>query len=198
MEATVDEPSPAPEAKSEDEQTQPAAGEVKQEEEAQPEESKQEEPKADAGVSETNEGVETATKEEGEIEPAAPASATEGGDDVAKETAPVEKKEAEVKEKPKQRPRNKVRSTNPVEGVDIAFGDSNIESEEPITFGQQFKITMEQYADTPALKWKVEEEGEGGEKVMVWKSATFKEYYEMCIGAAKSLIKVNKDWYSCC
>lgn len=105
---------------------------------------------------------------------------------------PQPQPEEEVKEKPKRPLRNKVRSTIPTEGVDLAMGDGPLEGAEPITFGQQFKQTLEKYADVAALKWKVQE-GEGEEAKMVWKTATFAEYYKSCIDAAKSLLKVRHD-----
>ena len=39
----------------------------------------------------------------------------------------------EVKEKPKRLVRNKVRSTVPTEGVDLAMGDGPLEGADPIT-----------------------------------------------------------------
>ena len=140
------------------------------------------------------------TKDEAEIQPtAAPESTTattkEGAKEEpaeVKETAAAAEPEEEVKEKPKRPPRNKVRSTVPTEGVDLAMGDGSLEGVEPITFGQQFKMTLEKYANVEALKWKVQE-GEGEEARMVWKTATFAEYYKFCIDAAKSLIKVRHD-----
>ena len=51
---------------------------------------------------------------------------------------------------------------------------------EPVTFGQQFQTTVEHYGNVPALKSTVEV-GEGQEKTMEWKMATFKEYYAMSI-----------------
>ena len=104
--------------------------------------------------------------------------------------APEEEK---VKEEPKRPPRNKVRTTVPTEGVDLAMGEGALEGAEPITVAQQFKITLEKYSDVPALKWKVKE-GEGEESQMVWKTATFAEYYKLCIDAAKSFIKV-RTWH---
>ena len=146
------------------------------------------------------------TKDEPEIQPAADAtseSAPATTEEKVKEEEPaaaVAEPAEVVKEKPKRPVRNKVRSTVPTEGVDLAMGDGPLEGADPITFGQMFKITLEKYANVPALKWKVQaQEGEGEEAKMVWKTATFAEYYKFCIDAAKSLIKVQHDcnYYYC-
>ena len=138
------------------------------------------------------------TKDEPEIQPAADATpesapaTTEEKVEKEEPTVAVAEPAEEVKEKPKRPARNKVRSMVPTEGVDLAMGDGPLEGADPITFGQMFKISLEKYANVPALKWKVQE-GEGEEAKMVWKTATFAEYYKSCIDAAKSLIKVQHD-----
>ena len=147
-------------------------------------------------VSTTTTEQEAPKDDAAEIQPAAapePAATTKGGDDqVSTEVKeiPAAEPEETVKEKPKRQPRNKVRTTIPTEGVDLAIGEGPLEGAEPITFGQQFKDILKEYADVPALKWKVKE-GEGEESEMVWKTASFAEYYKFCIDAAKSLIKVR-------
>ena len=78
--------------------------------------------------------------------------------------------------------RTKVRTWKPDEEVDLAMGKSGIEAEEPITVGQLFKSTKERFPDHPALKYKEERE---------WKSITYTEYYDECIRAAKSFLKVR-------
>ena len=70
----------------------------------------------------------------------------------------------------------------PDEEVDLAMGKSGIEAEEAITVGQLFKSTKERFHDYPALKY--QEDGE-------WKSITYTEYYDECIRAAKSFLKVR-------
>ena len=83
---------------------------------------------------------------------------------------------------PSQSPRQKVRTTNPAEGVDIALGDSGIEAEKPITFGQMLQETVKRFPDHPALRFK--EDG-------TWKTVTYTEYYDLCIRAAKSFLTVH-------
>lgn len=159
-----------------------------QEEEAKPDEVKDEA------------GSKQEAPKEPEIQPVAPegtaAATTEGEEAAKKETKEAAVAEEvvteEVKEKSKRPSRSKVRSTVPTEGVEIAMGDGNLEGAEPITFGQQFKLTVEKYAECHALCWK-EKEGEGEESAMVWKKATFADYYKLCIKAAKSLLKVNSN-----
>ena len=99
-------------------------------------------------------------------------------------TAPAEKgKEEDEEPKPKPHPaRTRVRSCVPNVGIDLAIGESGVEAEEPITVGQLFKTTVERFPTHPALKYK--EDG-------TWKTITYTGYYEFCIRAAKSFLKVR-------
>ena len=116
----------------------------------------------------------------------------EGGEPSQPETreteeaaAPAEKGKEEDEEEPKPKPRparTQVRSCVPNIGVDLAIGESGIEAEEPITVGQLFKNTVERFPTHPALKYK--EDG-------TWKTITYTGYYEFCIRAAKSFLKVR-------
>lgn len=88
-------------------------------------------------------------------------------------------------EEPKQKlcpARTKVRRWDPNERVDLAIGESGIEAEEPITVGQLFKSTAEKLPDHPALEYK--QDG-------IWKPITYTHYYDHCIRAAKSFLKVR-------
>ena len=71
---------------------------------------------------------------------------------------------------------------NPDEEVDLAIGESGIEAEEPMTVGQLFKSAVEKFPTHDALKYK-----ENG----IWKAITYAEYYNHCIRAAKSFLKVR-------
>jgi len=75
-----------------------------------------------------------------------------------------------------------VRTWNPDEEVDLAIGESGIEAEEPINVGQLFKNTLKEFSTHVALKYK-----ESGK----WKAITYSEYYNHCIRAAKSFLKVR-------
>ena len=86
--------------------------------------------------------------------------------------------------------RCKVRSTVPNEGVDLAIGKGELEGAEPITFCQLFQQRVQEFPNVAALKWK-EKEGEGEESKMVWKTATYAEYYKSSFDAAKSLLKAS-------
>ena len=87
--------------------------------------------------------------------------------------------------------RSKIRTTVPSEGVELAIGKpGELEGAEPVTFGQLFQQTVEEFPDIAALKWK-ERVGEGEESEMVWKTATYAEYYRSCLDAAKSLLKAS-------
>ena len=88
-------------------------------------------------------------------------------------------------EEPKSKPhpsRTKVRTWNPYEKVDLATGKSGIEAEEPITIGQLFMDAVDRFPKHPALKYK--EDGK-------WKAITYTDYYDLCIKAAKSFLKVR-------
>ena len=100
------------------------------------------------------------------------------------EEAPPAEAGDEVKEKLKAEvtPRTKVHTTNPAEGVDIAMGTEGIESEEPVTIGHVFRQTVKKYPDRDALGYKEGEE---------WKYIKYPEYYQLCVSAAKSFIKVR-------
>ena len=84
--------------------------------------------------------------------------------------------------------RNRVRTTVPSEGVELAVGTGTIDGAEPITFGHLFQQRVQEFPDIAALKWK-EKMGDGEQ--MVWKTATYAEYYKSCVDAAKSLLKVS-------
>lgn len=78
--------------------------------------------------------------------------------------------------------RTKVRSTNPFDGPDIAFGESGICAEEPMTIGQMMKLTVSKIPDHPALRYKTGED--------TWNDVTFQQYYDQSIAVAKSFLKV--------
>lgn len=111
-----------------------------------------------------------------------------GGEPETKETEPTtqgEKGEQKVEDEPKSKPlpsRTRVRTIVPEEGVDLAMGESGLESEEPITVGKLFQDTVKRIPTQPALKYK--EDG-------TWQTITFSEYYDLCIKAAKSFLKVS-------
>ena len=139
----------------------------------------------EAGEPQTATAQEHDVKEGGE-EPSRP-EAQETGEAAAQEEKGKEEKgkeeEDEEEPKPKPRPvRTKVRSYVPEIGVDLAIGESGIEAEEPITVGQLFKDTLEKFPTHPALRYK--EDG-------AWKTITYTGYYDLCVKAAKSFLKVR-------
>ena len=88
-------------------------------------------------------------------------------------------------EEPKPKPHpvcTKVRTWNPDEVVDLARGESGIESEEPITVGELFKDAVRRHQKHPALQYK-----ENGE----WKAISYADYHSCCFKAAKSFLKVR-------
>ena len=89
-------------------------------------------------------------------------------------------------EEPKPKPlpaRSKVRTWIADEKVDLAIGMSGIEAEAPVTVGQLFEHAAARFPKHPALKYK-----EGG----IWKTITYTDYYNFCIKAAKSFLKVRE------
>ena len=156
----------------------------------------------EAGEPQTTTAQERDVKEEGEEPSRAEAQETgesaaqeekgkeeKGKEEKGKEEAGKEEggKEEEDEEEPKPKPRpvrTKVRSCVPEIGVDLAIGESGIEAEEPITVGQLFKNTLEKFPTHPALNYK--EDG-------AWKTITYTGYYELCIKAAKSFLKVRVE-----
>ena len=133
----------------------------------------------EAGESQPTTAQEHDIKEEGG-EPSQPET-----QETEEAAAPVEKGKEEDEEEPKPKPRparTRVRSCVPDVGIDLAIGESGVEAEEPITVGQLFKTTVERFPTHPALKYK--EDG-------TWKTITYTGYYELCIRAAKSFLKVR-------
>lgn len=75
----------------------------------------------------------------------------------------------------------KVSTTNPADGPDIAIGQSGITAEEPITVGELMKRTVTKIPNKVALRYKTGD---------TWNHVTYQQYYDLCIAAAKSFVKV--------
>ena len=144
----------------------------------------------------TEEPQSPAQQEKGEIQPAEDAQPTPTSEGAAVVDVPLTDEGDEVKEKPKttRPPRTKVRTTDPVDGVELIMGEGDLEGAEPITVGQSLRAAMEKFPDRSALGYK--EDGE-------WKYISYTEYYKLCINAAKSFHKVGLNllyclvWYQC-
>ena len=78
----------------------------------------------------------------------------------------------------------KFRSISPLDGPDILLGNSGIAAEVPITIGELMRGTVAKIPNGIALRYKTGD---------VWTDVTYQEYYELCISAAKSFIKVEVD-----
>ena len=72
-------------------------------------------------------------------------------------------------------------STDPAQTVAITIGEDGVSSAEPITVGQMFHQAKEQFPNHPALCFK---EGD------TWEKLSYMDYYNLCIRAAKSFLKV--------
>lgn len=79
--------------------------------------------------------------------------------------------------------RTHVRSSSIDDGVDIAIthGKYQVESEYPITVGQQFQATSIKYRERKAIVYKQD---------TTWYDLNYSEYYLRCIRVAKSFMKV--------
>ena len=100
------------------------------------------------------------------------------------ETA-TQKGKRKKNEEPKPKPlpaHTKVRTWNADEVVDLAVGETGIEAEKPVTVGQLFKDAVARFPMHPALKYKEDR---------IWKIITYTGYYDLCIKAAKSFLKVR-------
>lgn len=78
--------------------------------------------------------------------------------------------------------RKKCRTTSPVDGVDIAMEESGAASESPLTVGAMMQDIVSRIPDHVALRYKSED---------TWNDITYKQYYDQCISAAKSFLKVS-------
>ena len=116
-------------------------------------------------------------------------SASDGSQKEGQSVAAAESTNAGQSAVKVQRRRIKVRTTVPNEGVDLAIGDGALEGAEPTTFGRLFQQRVQEFPDVVALSWQEKDGEEEGSK-MVWKTATYKEYYRSCFDASKSYLKV--------
>lgn len=73
-------------------------------------------------------------------------------------------------------------SVDPAQTIAVAVGEVGISSSKPITVGQMFRHTKQQFPNNSALSFK---EGD------MWKKLSYMDYYGLCIRAAKSFLKVN-------
>ena len=62
------------------------------------------------------------------------------------------------------------------------MGEKGISAEQPTTVGAVFREAVRRIPDNDALRY--EEEGE-------WKAISYKQYYDLCVKAAKSFVKVR-------
>ena len=77
--------------------------------------------------------------------------------------------------------RSKFRCTDPLDGPDIAMEQSGIASEVPYTVDELMKLTVSKIPNNVGLRYKTGS---------TWNDITFRQYYDLCIAAAKSFIKV--------
>ncbi|TRY95849.1 hypothetical protein DNTS_021386 [Danionella cerebrum] len=75
-------------------------------------------------------------------------------------------------------------STVSHQGVRLRIGESEQDSQPPITIHQMFKATVEKFGDFPALR----EKKDGS-----WVTLTYREYYECARAAAKSFMKLGLE-----
>lgn len=78
--------------------------------------------------------------------------------------------------------RRKFRSTRPLDGVDIPLGELGVASDPPITVSEMMRRTVTKIPNHSALRYKINNS---------WETITYREYYNLCISAAKSFLKLN-------
>ena len=78
--------------------------------------------------------------------------------------------------------RTKVRTSDPSDGLDIAREQSGLASDEPLTVGTMMQQTVSKVPDHVALCYKTRE---------AWNNITYQQYYNLCIAAAKSFVRVR-------
>lgn len=78
--------------------------------------------------------------------------------------------------------RRKFRSTRPLDGVDIPLGELGVASDPPITVSEMMRRTVTKIPNHSALRYKINNS---------WETITYREYYNLCISAAKSFLKVQ-------
>ena len=79
-------------------------------------------------------------------------------------------------------PRVRFHTSNPEEGVDIAMGMSGLASAEPVTVPEMMQRTVSRVPRHAALRYKTGE---------TWNDVTYRDYYNQCLSAAKSFVKVR-------
>ena len=80
-------------------------------------------------------------------------------------------------------PRTKVYSIDPSDPVQLLIGEKGLPAAKPITVGEVFRNTRDKYPEHPALVSKVND---------TTVTLTYSEYYDFCVRAAKSFLKVSK------
>ena len=79
-------------------------------------------------------------------------------------------------------PRVRFHTSDPAETVDIAMEEGGLAACEPLTVGQLMQRTVVRVPHRVALRYKTRD---------TWKDVTYRDYYNQCIAAAKSFIKVR-------
>ena len=80
-------------------------------------------------------------------------------------------------------PRVRFHTSNPAERIDIAMEESGLAADEPLTVGQLVQRTVVRVPHHVALRYKTRG---------AWKNVTYRDYYNQCITAAKSFLKVSR------
>ena len=120
---------------------------------------------------------------QGDLQPGDLQSTTDRGGWEHLHSDPEKGKEDNIGSKPKHHTAHRrVHQLVANKVIDLAIGESGIEAETPITVGQLLQNTVTRFPVHPALKYK--EEG-------IWKTITYTVYYNLCIRAAKSFLKVR-------
>ena len=80
--------------------------------------------------------------------------------------------------------KSKVWSVDPAKPVDVAVGEVGLAAAEPITIGRMFQETVKTFPGNPALAFKDQD---------TWTTIIYTDYYDLCIRAAKSFLKLGLE-----
>lgn len=81
-------------------------------------------------------------------------------------------------------PRTKYYSVAPDDPVELLMGKSDLSAADPKTVGQLFKEAVSKFGTKPALAYKDSPDDQ-------WTRVTYSEFYDKCVSAAKSFLKVS-------
>lgn len=132
---------------------------------------------------ETEEAVSSSPDEKGSGEKPVESEGDNEGKSQTNDKPEASPKEEEAAAKPVAKQPRKLRCFDPTDTVDIAIGQSGVESTKPVTVPQFFQRTFDKIPNSPALCWKDNKEDP-------WQNLTYAQYKKLIYDVAKSFLKV--------